>query len=941
MVIEKGSEWNRWDLHVHTPLSFESHFGMSDEERANIDTIPELESYNTPDRLDSDLWSKYVEELESIDNINCIGITDYFSIEGYELIRHLKGHGRLDNFDVVVPNIEFRLDTFTNEDNPINLHVIFSEDVDTEDIRNEFLEQLKISINHGDDLSLRPKNLKELGREAKERYSEAVGLSDYDAGCTYARIKLDDILDELVSTRLFEGKYLIVLSAREWHQISWHGRHADKKRQLLECAHALFSGDEDDHRWITGQGDLSPDEIKDLFGGKIPPLHGSDSHDFERLCKPDEEKYCWIKANPTFEGLKQVIYEPVERISIDSSPPDSYTQIHTVDSLSIRDGEVNDDLKIEDIDIPFNSNLISIIGSQGAGKTALLDLIAHSFKDRRSATADDDNSFIARIEEDSPELTTTVEFQGNIEPFTKQITTPDTVEGPDISHLPQGKIVEYCKKGNEIHKHVRDLVTESVRSDASKVVNELEQKKDEIEDIARELRRVNGNLHEINPPKLREKLDEETDNLASQETLLKNKKNEISQFKDEHIEELKETETEDLQSRQDDLISKSEKIDNVIENINSALERYSTIEELNDLIRGIQNNSEIIKADIEIDELEYSSQKESLKELKKTALDRQESIQEEIGEIRESLEELGEAEDRLSELLDEQRRISERVSNAENRINEFKDELSRAENIREERDELFIDYVRAHFEARSLYNKVADEFSEGETDVLAEVDFKPIIILDEGRVDDLEDILDMRSLKRPQIKQKLKELEDIVSQETPEELDKKVTEYLDSVEKLREHLLPSKNSFEFGNVIYDHCLELSEEIYYQNTYMDQLSRGQKGTVLLRVYLAKGEDPLIIDSPEENLDNRYVFEELKDAIREAKKRRQIFIATHDANLVINTDSEQIAIANFEEGVMTFEAGALENESIRDRAKGILEGGDEAFRQREEKYELIPS
>lgn len=940
MAVERGSQWRGWDVHVHTPLSFESHFGISDDERAEIDTIPELDSFDTPDRFDSEIWAKYVEELEAIEKIDCIGITDYFSIEGYELIRHLRNHGRLDNFDVVVPNIEFRLDTFTNEDNPINLHVIFSEDLDIDDIRNEFLEQLQISLGHGNNISLRPRNLKKLGSQAKERYSEAHGLSDYKAGCTYARVKLDGILNELESTSLFEGKYLIVLSASEWHEINWHGRHAEKKRQLLECAHALFSGSEDDHLWITGQGDLSPDELKDFFGGKIPPLHSSDSHDFERLCRPDEDKYCWIKADPTFEGLKQVIFEPIERISIGSRPEDSYVQIQTIDSLSIRDGEVNDDLVIEDADIPFNSNLVSIIGSQGAGKTALLDLIAHSFEDRGSDTTDDDNSFIARIESDSPDLTTTLEFTGDIDPISKQVTEPETIEGPDISHLPQGKIVEYCEKGNKIHERIRDLVTESVRTDASQLVNDLEEKKDQISNIAGKLRGANADLHEINPPETNARLNEETDNLATQETLLKNKEEEIDQFKEEHEQELEETEAEELQNQQDELIAESGKIDEFVSDIESALKQLSAIDEFNHLIRDIQNSSELIDAEIEIDEIKLTGQQESLSELKEDAIERQESLQEEIGKIRENLEELGEAEDRLSELLDEKRRISDRVSNANDRIQEFESELSRANDIRQEREEYFVDYVEAHFEAREIYEDIADRFSEDETEVLEEIKFKPSIELSEARTDDYEDVLDMRSLNRTTISQKLSELELIVAGEKPDNLESEVTQYLHNVEELRENLLDSRDPIEFDMIVYDECLQLTEEIYYQDTHMDQLSRGQKGTVLLRVYLAKGENPLIIDSPEENLDNRYVYEELIDAIRDAKKKRQIFIASHDANLVVNTDSEQIVIATFDEGSMTFEAGALENESIRNEAKEILEGGDEAFRQREEKYQLIP-
>jgi energy-coupling factor transporter ATP-binding protein EcfA2 len=146
---------------------------------------------------------------------------------------------------------------------------------------------------------------------------------------------------------------------------------------------------------------------------------------------------------------------------------------------------------------------------------------------------------------------------------------------------------------------------------------------------------------------------------------------------------------------------------------------------------------------------------------------------------------------------------------------------------------------------------------------------------------------------------------------------------------------------EFDGILYDTYLSLSEDLFYQGTPMGQLSRGQKGTVLLKIYLAEGDNPLIIDTPEDNLDNRFVYQELIDAIRKAKLKRQIFIATHDANLVVNTDSEQVVISSFDQGTIEYEAGALEDPDIRSEAKDILEGGDEAFRRREEKYELRPS
>ena len=112
--------------------------------------------------------------------------------------------------------------------------------------------------------------------------------------------------------------------------------------------------------------------------------------------------------------------------------------------------------------------------------------------------------------------------------------------------------------------------------------------------------------------------------------------------------------------------------------------------------------------------------------------------------------------------------------------------------------------------------------------------------------------------------------------------------------------------------------------------------GQKGTVLLKLFLAEGDYPLIVDQPEESLDNKFIYSELVVAFREAKKKRQIIIATNNANLVVNTDAEQIIVAEFENNKISYKLGALEDLKIRKDIMPILEGGKEAFKKREEKY-----
>ncbi|CEJ11294.1 hypothetical protein BN1110_01581 [bacterium YEK0313] len=131
------------------------------------------------------------------------------------------------------------------------------------------------------------------------------------------------------------------------------------------------------------------------------------------------------------------------------------------------------------------------------------------------------------------------------------------------------------------------------------------------------------------------------------------------------------------------------------------------------------------------------------------------------------------------------------------------------------------------------------------------------------------------------------------------------------------------------------------EIAYDGVDIRKLSPGTRGIVLLLLYLAlddADDRPLIIDQPEENLDPKSVFDELVALFTAAKGKRQVIMVTHNANLVINTDADQIIVAaagpHPSGGLppITYVAGGLENTGIRKAVCDILEGGEVAFRER---------
>lgn len=138
----------------------------------------------------------------------------------------------------------------------------------------------------------------------------------------------------------------------------------------------------------------------------------------------------------------------------------------------------------------------------------------------------------------------------------------------------------------------------------------------------------------------------------------------------------------------------------------------------------------------------------------------------------------------------------------------------------------------------------------------------------------------------------------------------------------------------------DH-IEIRYGIDYDGVDIRKLSPGTRGIVLLLLYLAlddADDRPLIIDQPEENLDPQSVFDELVGLFIAAKAKRQVIMVTHNANLVINTDADQIIVAEAgphqrdELPDITYVAGGLESAEIREAVCAILEGGEHAFQER---------
>ncbi|HDY75317.1 MAG TPA: hypothetical protein ENH49_02205, partial [Candidatus Marinimicrobia bacterium] len=192
----KGSEWRKWDLHVHSPLSILNN------------QFPKLGT-GEPE------WEPFLQKLESLD-MAVIGITDYFTIEGYKKLKQFKEQDRLQKIYTVLPNIEFRLKNIVSsrsgDEKRLNLHVIFSEEVSVGDIEEHFLHDIPFYYqgdpqNRDERRKLKISNLEALGNELMEHHEpfRRMAISPLEIGAMQAVVDHEEITDLLTKDSRFKG----------------------------------------------------------------------------------------------------------------------------------------------------------------------------------------------------------------------------------------------------------------------------------------------------------------------------------------------------------------------------------------------------------------------------------------------------------------------------------------------------------------------------------------------------------------------------------------------------------------------------------------------------------------------------------------------------------------------------------------------------------------
>lgn len=936
MEFVRGSEWNRWDIHLHTASSYDAKYKGSDFDELLCDTLRS-------------------------NDIKAVAITDHFKIDK-ERIVHLRSIAP----DIVFfPGVELRTDKNAN-----NLHVIliFNNDNPLPDLVEDF-----------NAIMIRQKaKAKENNETIYWDFTDIVEFAkEHDALISvHAGRKTNGIDKELPNAKALPyqfaakdeiGKIVDFFEVGQKRDIDDYREHvlpSVGEKPIIMCSdcHDPRNYEPKEYLWI--KGNITFDGLK------------------QSLCQPKERVYVGT-IPPALERVQKN-----KQVNINS------IAVHRIDSC------VHKDIKWFDFEIPMNSGLVAIIGNKGSGKSALSDIIGHLCKCSTMSHASFLNAdrFRKSPKNYANDYKGTITWADGHSESTGlgESYYDSTIE--DAQYLPQSYIEEICNDigdvfQREIDKVIFSYVDRTERADATNLSELVEIKSKslltELSSLMELIHQVNTRIikledkrtiaykrsvsdglkkmqeslqrHEKSKPELVKKPNPKDDDTAYQEKL--SELNKVISSSNDVIEEKKKRQTEIttivIEART--LLAKVKDVSADIDEINNLLgvfankyqlERQQMVVKVSNLP---ENPLEEFIRRLEKEKVEIQDSIENLQDVVKKSQEEKDSLiastngeEKRYQQYLQNLEEwerqkidiIGtkEQEDTLAYYECEQKYLSEFLLEEYTKEIEKRDQLTR--NIYELKRNLTDIY-------QEIYNPVEGEISNLLGDIEDNISFQAEVRLMDMEFD--ENVLRYINQKYAGIfkgaTQSREQMSKFVRSTEFENEDSVMNLIHNILNVVEEDIDSSNKKVSDKQSLYDYMFGLgyigvSFKLKMGNRDLAELSPGERGIVLLIFYLAlsKNKTPLIIDQPEDNLDNQSVYSKLVPCICRAKQKRQVIIVTHNPNIAVACDAEQIIYCtmdknNFE---ITYDSGAIENPVIKEKVVDVLEGTLPAFNLRRYKY-----
>lgn len=860
-VSNRGSEYRKWDMHIHSPYTMvNNQFGLSDGKGKIFE-------------------DKFIQKIiES--NISAVGLTNYFNFTEEDF--RLKN--KLNNIGIATfLNLEVRLSYINKHDQLFDYHIIFDNELEDVTIKN-ILAQLKANIG-STDKSFNTLTNSEIENVANIDFSTLMNVlnNDNDLGGRFltgflarghgsATSDSDPKNMAVYENICVKSDFLIHSSCDDPATCK------DKK-----CAHNNIMNDRE--YWLNHSPYVRP------------LLQSSDAHSLEEI----GTKYSWVKADLTFEGLKQIKYEPEYRICVKKDKP-----------ILEKDELVIDKIQYKNCNIYLSENLNAIIGGRSTGKSTLLNSIAKKL---------------------GHELTTKSYSFENLDDF--HIIWKDQQEENSrrIEYIPQEHMYTLARERVKL----KDLVGSIIQSKDMDL--ELKKYEQNCNNLRIEIIELLENYKE-NQNSISELVKPEAEEQATKNRI-ENYEANIKLLMDDS--KISETEGKLFETQNREL----QELKNKRAIYESDLKYLSSIPPITFEIKSYDNTlSPSPDLRIEIGQLNARLQdtfrKQQEYEIGRIKLNKEDQIRINDNKIN-SIEN-----DSTYKRCIEATKNNSEIARLNSLIKGEYDNLSRIEKFKNRKNELDKENIDIKNKIISKY-KVYSKYREDLLSSFKIEDDDSLKISIEFNLKDLE-------LEFDYISARGRSKQDFI-----DKLTNSFDEVIDSIFE-DDNLTFNGNRNKLNHIEHfftTNFYDYQFEIEYQGDKFDQMSPGKKAFIVLKLILEFSDSkiPVLIDQPEDSLDNRAIYNQLTQYIKQTKLKRQIIIVTHNPNIVVAGDAENIIVANQQSDdfpnqngeKFDYINGALENnknnlesqfilqkQSIRTHVCDILEGGEDAFINRENKY-----
>lgn len=919
----RGSEWRKWDLHLHAPGT-----KLSNEYEGSGDEV----------------MDRYCTILEESD-VEVFGITDYFSLDGFFSVKERYTKLYPESKKIFFPNLELRLNEAVNRDQQeVHIHLILRPDIEEsrgDVLLGRLMTELKVGAG-GPQMSCK----------------DLASTADFESA-TVTRASIERALKETFGDGWPRAEDVLIVVATGDSGIRPQ-KGVRRKENLADeidrLAHAVFGNSSNVDYF------LNIERARDGSGAVAKPVFAcSDAHSFKQLealgkelNTPDQKSVTWIKADPTFEGLVQTLVEPRSRVRIGVARPDRKEPYKVIDSIQFSG---SDDFPER---LMFNQNLVSVIGSRSSGKSALLAYIAHSidpiYTEGQQLAADP----AAREGRCGPAPGITWAEVENIQCAVKWAAG----DGPGkVIFIPQNSLFWISEEPKQITAKILPTLYRldpefetahrqmQAQLDAASV--EIRASSEEWFRTSADRDATRESLRDLGDPKAiaetKKGLEQEIEKLREQSSLSEDETKEYEALG--HRLAAIGTRRREIEVATQQLAPHLNPIDGGYEpaaSVDAALRLVPAPAELPEAIRG------------EIEALMESTETNVRTKLANAITEHQSTLDGERETLRQEEEALRNANKALVDKNEANAEIEALVLEKKKQ-DEALDRIQSTSAEIEQHGELL----------NTAVNRIQAAIAERQTAVemlKAVFDGKPRIL--EGEMGfSMEHRLSRTAQEALSQRLNRQQASNFVDRESGVKLElcqEKVDEFLAAIHSGAQRVIKGQDPEE---VAIDVLLAAPEVRFKAEIEGDEIggfepstmTPGKQALFALTLILNESEEawPLLIDQPEDDLDSRSIYEVLVKYLSERKKERQIIMVSHDANLVIGADSEQVIVTNRhgddrqnKDGrLFGYYSGSLEHSrerkdspiafelgGIREHACEILDGGEEAFRKRQEKYKF---